>query len=114
MFTGVCCAAPETSKPDETTLRQLCNRGYARKRCPRFPDDSASDAVRFSVTEDTGDQVRVVYVIEKNHFPVEHGPIEYSLGQARFTGSHTSELLAAQARAYVESYLRKRVLLRES
>lgn len=109
-FAGVCRAVDaEPFNPDETTLRDLCNRGYARRRCSRFPDDSGSDAVRFSVVEDAGGRLRIVYVIEKDYFPVDHGPMEYLVPEARFTGAHTGELLAAQARVFVESYLSQKV-----
>jgi hypothetical protein len=87
----------------------MCNYGYARGRCSRFPEDSAADAVRFSVLADEQDMVRFVYVIEKNHAPAEHGVLEYSVRDSHISNGHTSVLLAAQARAFIESYLRRRV-----
>ena len=96
----------------EETQRELCNCGYARGKCQQFPEDGVGDAVRFSITGVTGGLVKLVYVVEKNHAPIEHGPLEYIDGQ--FLNGKTGEIplgetLTAQARAFVESYLRRRV-----
>ena len=45
-----------------------CNFGYARGRCVSFPDSAVIDAVRFTAL-----QGRIVYVLEKDYLPVEHG-----------------------------------------
>jgi hypothetical protein len=105
-YYGTCVARPsdQFSAP-ETIQRELCNCGYARGLCDRFPEDAAADAVRFSVKDDNGGLIRLVYVVEKDHAPVEHGELEYD---GAVTGQHT-ELLHAQARAFAESYLRRRV-----
>jgi hypothetical protein len=56
--------------------------------------------VRFSVTGDQDGRVTLVYILEKDHTPMEHGPFDLA-HEAR-------EPLASQARAFVESYLRQR------
>ena len=110
LYRGVCHARPASLiEPPQPAQRDLCNCGYARGRCDRFPDDAAADAVRFSVTGDQDGQVRVVYIIEKNHSPAEHGALEYSIAGAELSGIRTSELLAGQAGAFLQSYLRRRV-----
>lgn len=69
------------------------------------------DAVRFSVTDDTPSRLLVVYVVEKNHAPVEFGTLEYSIAAARLeepcnvVGPVISDVLALQARAFLASYL---------
>lgn len=78
----------------------MCNCGYARRRCSHFPDNGAADAVRFSVTGDRDGRVTLVYILEKDHAPMEHGSIDDATG--------AREPLASQARAFVESYLRNR------
>jgi hypothetical protein len=109
-YRGVCHAhAADVFEPLETAQRDLCNCGYARGRCQRFPEDSAADAVRFSITGDRDGLVRLVYVVEKNHAPAEHGALEYAVDEARLLNNHTSELLAGQANAFLQSYLRRRV-----
>jgi hypothetical protein len=108
-YAGTCLAHPaEVVEPAEARLRELCNCGYARGRCQRFPHDSAGDAVRFSVTDNKNGQVRVVYIVEREHVPVEHGVLEFA-GEEMRAGGRISELLARQARVFVESYLRRRV-----
>jgi hypothetical protein len=114
-FGGACHAQPaDIVEPPEACQRELCNCGYARGRCDRFPGaregkNAAPDAVRFSVTEDTPERVLVVYVVEKDHAPVEHGILEYLIDEARLGGPLISDVLAQQARAFLESYLSRRV-----
>ena len=86
----------------------MCNCGYARGRCDRFPGDGAADAVRFSITEDTPDKLLVVYVVEKDHAPAEFGTLEYGVADSRLEGPHISDVLVQQARAFLESYLSRR------
>ena len=108
-YAGACHARPgDIVEPNETRQRELCNCGYARGRCDRFPGDSAADAVRFSITGDDAGLVRLVYIVEKDHAPAEHGALEYAVDEARLDGPHISELLARQAGAFLESYLRRR------
>lgn len=110
-FGGACHARPaDVVEPPEARQRELCNCGYARGRCDRFPGESTADAVRFSVTDDTPDRLLVVYVVEKDHAPAEHGTLEYAVADARLNGPVISDVLVQQARAFLESYLRRRAL----
>src|SRR5277367_5124793 len=74
--------------------------GDARGLCSRVPGEAA-DAVRFSVIRDAGGRVRIVWIIEKDHSPVEFGTLEYADGSI----SAAAPLLAAQATAFVRGYL---------
>jgi hypothetical protein len=67
VYTGACHAGPEPVTVAHDVLEQ-CNFGYARGVCPRFPDAAAADAVRY-----TRYQGRLLYVIEREHTPIEHG-----------------------------------------
>lgn len=108
-YHGMCCVNPtRETRPEMETLRQHCNLGYARGKCSRFPAGSGPDAVRFMVAGDQDDVLKLHYVVEKNHAPLEHGPMEYSLAESRFAVGHSSELLRRQAQAYLESYLRRK------
>lgn len=69
----------------------MCNSGYARGACSHFPVDAPADAVRFAFTE-----AGLIYILEKNHAPVEYGEIE--------PVRETRPLLTAQARAFTESH----------
>jgi hypothetical protein len=109
-FHGVCRARyGDFFAVDEPAQRELCNCGYARGRCERFPAESAGDAVRFSLLDDAGSHLRLVYMIEKDYAPIEHGPLEYAVAEKEFIRGNASEVLATQAQAFVESYLRRRL-----
>ena len=91
---------------DESIQRDLCNCGYARGRCDRFPDDVAADAVRFSVVSEAEGVLRIIWVVEREHVPVGHRELEYLVAVGAFVEPPTSDIVLAQARAFVESYLR--------
>ena len=102
-YHGLCHAGAEPFEPPDASQDELCNCGYARGRCDRFPAESA-DAVRFSVVSDDAERVRLVYILEKNHAPTEHGVIEYFRLDSRIDGI-TGGILLLQSRAFIESYL---------
>jgi hypothetical protein len=109
------CHAPNGPpvEPDQAQLVALCHLGYVRGRCRHFPkDDTGADAVRFAVSADSGTAVDLDYVLERDHHPFAHGSMSYSLPLRRFlsTGALSqpgARILARQAEAYVESYLRR-------
>lgn len=104
-YRGVCHAqSHDLFEPADSDQRDLCNCGYARDRCSRLPAD-APDAVRFSVLSDTGGRVRIIWVIEKDHSPVEFGALEYAGGQLSSENSSATPLLTAQATAFIRAYL---------
>jgi len=105
-FNGVCHARPaEPFEPPDSSLDDLCNCGYARGRCDRFPAESTADAVRFSVTSVDADSIRLVYILEKGHAPVEHGILRYATRQSCFVDEPPTAILGAQAQAFLESHL---------
>jgi hypothetical protein len=108
-WAGSCRTLPDAPwQPEDPTLRTLCNLGYARGACPRFPSGDSPDAVRFSVMHDEGEHVRIYYVVERGHLPFAHGPLEYSRRRAAFADPPADANLDRQAAAYVSSYLRLR------
>lgn len=107
-WAGVCEANPATGNatPDAAQLRPLCNLGYARGRCARFPaEDPGADAVRFCISGDDGATLKISYVLERDHHPFAYGPLEYSLANLSFVESPAAPNVNCQAAAYVESYL---------
>ena len=105
---GDCGAAPDAPwQPDDSTLLSLCNMGYARGHCARFPADHGPDAVRFTIAGDAAGQIHVYYVLERDHHPWSHGPLEYSRAGGAFADSSAGAATLRLARAYVESYLRR-------
>lgn len=108
-WAGVCRAVPgENCAPDETAVRPLCNLGYARGQCRRFPSEAAADAVRFTIRHDDGRSLHLYYVLERDHHPFAHGPLVYSLPAAALTPAPSDPVLNRQAEAYVASYLRRK------
>jgi len=102
-YWGECLADPAAPRePPEAHQRELCNRGYARFRCAHFPEATDSDAVRFSILRDAGGCIELVYIVEKDHAPVEYGQLIYRVEEDRLEGSQISELLAGQARAFLD------------
>ena len=107
-WAGVCRATPAGEwPPDPHTLQQLCNFGYAREKCARVPAD-APDALRFGISHDREGLIRIYWVMEKDHLPFAHGPLEYSCADAGFRTAHPDACVNQQAQAYVSGYLRRK------
>jgi len=105
---GVCRANPDSPRePDEFTLLSHCNMGYARGCCPHFPSADGPDAVRFTIAADTPESLRLYYVLERDHHPWSHGPLEFSRDRSAFDGEPADEATLGLARAYIKSYLRR-------
>jgi hypothetical protein len=81
----------EHAEPSEAFQRELCNSGYAGGLCDRYAPGSRADAVRFSLSAEG----RVIYILEKDYAPVEHGEIDPE--------RDSREPLASQARAFLET-----------
>ena len=118
-WSGECHADPAHPwQPGAETLYPLCNIGYARSRCPRFPDGEGPDSIRFAIASkegasDAGGVLLVWYAVERDHLPFAHGALEYSPAAADFVRIDCEsraplEAVARLARAYVASYFRRR------
>ena|SRR5271167_3405047 len=105
-FSGECRVSGSAFQPEETQMRKVCNVGYGRGCCDRFPPSSATDAVRFHVSKDSGKLIRIQYIFEKDCWPKEHGFLEYA--NATIRSGPADEILRKQAAAFLESYLRRR------
>ena len=107
-YAGACGAGADAAEPSLAVLKDLCNLGYARGRCARFPGDAGADAVRFAVAEDAAGIIRISWVREKDHHPLDYGPLEYSVAQAGFVNAVAEDAVCRQAEAYLASYLRRK------
>ncbi|HYL74947.1 MAG TPA: hypothetical protein VEU96_12125 [Bryobacteraceae bacterium] len=107
-FAGECRAGDSAFQPGEDKVRQICNLGYGRGRCDRFPDAADADAVRFQVSTDGGELIRIQYSYEKDCWPREHGMIECSPAGGVVSSEPANAILRRQAAAFVESYVRRR------
>lgn len=65
-YTGRC----HGGEASEQLPLKICNQGYARGRCERFPTSFAVDAYRFAKTSDGG----IVWIEEAGHAPLSFGP----------------------------------------
>lgn len=108
-WAGLCRAVPgQPEQPEDDSLRPLCNLGYARGNCARFPPGDGPDAVRFTISRDDGATVGIYYVVERDHQPFAHGRLEYSTASGAIAPLPPSEIVARQAQAYAESYRRRK------
>jgi hypothetical protein len=106
-WTGLCHAVPgRPESPDEACLRPLCNLGYARGRCPRFPEGDGPDAIRFTISRDGGATIGIYYVEERDHHPFAHGALEFSAATGSVAPS-PGVIAGRQAEAYAEAYRRR-------
>jgi hypothetical protein len=104
----VCLAQPGDPVEPGDDLLLLCNLGYARGSCTRFPETSGPDAVRFAVARDDGLSLQIYYVLERGHYPFDHGRIEYHRETATVKPSLPAAAFDEQARAYAASYFRRK------
>jgi hypothetical protein len=108
-WAGVCRSlAGGALPPDETSLRRLCNLGYARGACARFPSGDGPDAVRFAISGDSGAAIGIAFVVERDHHPFAHGRLDYSAETGTFAAHPGGDILERQAQAYAESYRRRK------
>jgi len=116
------CTAPghESQVPSRDVLEAFCNLGYASS-CTWAPAQRAWDAVRFAVNAPLGSRgksvgssdeaariLRLTYVCEREHCPVEHGELEFDIAQATWLKRHSDLRIQKMAECFLESYLKKK------
>ena len=106
-YRGECRTGLAAHQPDDQVMRSVCNCGYARGRCDRFPADARGDAVRFSVASEEDGRIRIQYILEKSCWPLVHDEMEFSIAERSFRSTPADPIVARQAEAFVESYLRR-------
>jgi hypothetical protein len=107
LWEGVCCAVPDLPRAAEAAQWPLCNLGYARGQCPRFPASAETDAVRFALRTVDADELLILYSVERDHHPYQNGLLCYSISQGSLTGVTIAQTLQTQAEAYARSFLRR-------
>ena len=109
-FHGFCEADPANPRePDIVVQRTICNSGYGRGCCQDFPADAPADAVRFTPTSGgTGAEVRMVFVLERNHSPIQHGA--FVLRAGRVQGEFPDARLERQAEVFASQCIRTKAL----
>ncbi len=123
-WTGHCTAEGHVNEtPTQDILETFCNLGYATS-CGWAPVQRPWDAVRFAVSAPTDAGLRVrsaistigatarlmrlQYVCECNHLPVEHGELEFDLGQEAWVSRHADARIQKMAECFLESYRSKK------
>jgi hypothetical protein len=108
------CTAPghEGTIPDEASLRDCCNMGYAN--CPRLPKEREADAVHFSVASDRDGVISLHWVMVRNHAAAEYGRLDFERAAFSWKLPHWNPTLQRMAQCYLESYLARRGELRTS
>jgi hypothetical protein len=106
LYSGLCRASGEPHQPDDRTVADRCNLGYARGHCPQFPHDANADSVRFMIAARDSGAIRLLYSLERDHRPVSAGSLDYCLPESNFSGA-PGEPLGRLARAYIRSFLRR-------
>lgn len=117
-WTGHCTAPGHENKiPSQDILEAFCNLGYASS-CTWAPHERAWDAVRFALVAATAEGerksidrssiVRLCYVCERNHRPVERGELEFDVLTAAWLKRHEDPRVQKMAECFLESRLKKR------
>jgi hypothetical protein len=108
LYAGLCRAdTTRACQPDERTVADRCNLGYARGACSQFPAAHGPDAVRFTVSKHEDAAIRILYSLEYDHRPYANGALEYSTRAGAFSGTLPGGSIERLATAYVRSYLRR-------
>lgn len=108
---GRCLADPHVpAVPDDHTLHHLCNLGYARLACSRFPGSGgpqAPDAIRFSLVSAGDGPIRIRWSAECDHRPCAHGSLDYGPLPGVFTPPPGLACVGRLGAAYASSFLRR-------
>jgi hypothetical protein len=116
-WTGRCTASGhENEIPAQHVLEAFCNLGYA-SGCTWAPRERRWDAVRFAVSAPGGSQVpeqknsspliRICYVCERDHRPMERGDLEFDAQRLEWTKAHPDPRLQKMAECFLESRRKK-------
>ena len=107
-YSGICLAdSAAPYSPGAEELVAWCNRGHARGECARFPAGPAPDAANFIVSRDEGGLVEIRFAVQRDHRPLAHGALQYSVRERAFLAQPEPPWIGRQAAAYVRSYLRR-------
>ena len=105
---GQCRAREAAFSPESEFQRDFCNFGYAGHLCARFPGMDAADAIRFTIAADDGNCVGIRFARERDHLPHSAGSLEFRRQGDEWRTDASDIFLQAQAKAYLNSYLRRR------
>ena len=84
-------------------IKEFCNLGYATA-CPHLPQRRDWDAIRFSVVRASENQVRICFVCELGHAPLEHGELVFDFTRETWLNAHTDPRILTLASSYLQAY----------
>jgi hypothetical protein len=106
------CTAPghNGAVPERTVLESFCNLGYA-DGCSWAPSSRLFDAVRFAVQpqaeKPAPPAIRLLYVCERNHRPLEAGLLLFDPAQKKWLRPHADRCIQKMAECFLESHMKK-------
>jgi len=102
-WTGTCCASGNELAISDTHVREFCNLGYATA-CPHLPQERDWDAIRFSVSRASRDQITICFVCELAHAPIEHGKLTFDLTSDAWIDSNPDPRVLTLANCFLRTY----------
>jgi hypothetical protein len=102
-WTGTCRASGQELAVPDTHIREFCNLGYATA-CPHLPQQRDWDAVRFSVSRVSREQITICFTCELAHAPIEHGNLIFDLVNESWLNTHSDSRVLTLATSYLQAY----------
>jgi hypothetical protein len=102
-WTGTCRASGEEQAVADIHIREFCNLGYATA-CPHLPQERDWDAIRFSISRVSTEQITICFTCESAHAPIEHGKLIFDLATELWINSHSDQRVQTLANCYLHAY----------
>jgi len=102
-WTGACAATGHEQPASDLHIREFCNLGYATA-CPNLPQNRNWDAIRFSVSQVSQQQVTICFVCELDHAPIEHGKLTFDLTREVWLSPNPDPRIFRLAASYLQAY----------
>lgn len=113
-YEGLCRVAAEPFAAPADTQFRLCNQGYPRGGCERFPSDETRSCLRYELLSRSEDIFEVMIIAERDYAPVEWRVVKYSFAagtvEPEMSDACMRAQLAAFCRAYLNSFLTKHAI----
>jgi hypothetical protein len=106
-YDGVCQAAADAFRVPRDLRFPCCNHGYSRGACSRFPASETRSSIRFDVLSVNPESLELLFVEERDHFPVNWRSVRYIVGTESIDPGLEDACARAQVVAFCRSYLRR-------
>ena len=106
-YEGLCLAMAEAFQPPDELRFRVCNHGYGRGSCPRFPTTESRSCARFDVRGASAEALELLLVEEQDHAPVRWQAHRYYFETERLEPDLGDRCIRAQALAFCRSYTRR-------